>query len=259
MKTAASLWVALVFTSLSISAQNSRIPVLVELFTSEGCSSCPPADALLIQLDKNQPVPGAEVIILSQHVDYWNQLGWKDPFSSAEFSRRQQAYTESMEGNGPYTPQMIVDGRTEFNGSNGRKAQQAIADAARNPKATVKLTLSPDREGSPHVQIYINGLDAAGVFGMSSGKASGKADVLLAITESGLQSSVTRGENAGRTMPHSGVVRRLSSVGTATKAGFSADQVISLDKSWKRENLRLVVFVQERGSRRVLGAASAGL
>jgi hypothetical protein len=212
-----------------------------------------------MQLDKTQPVPGAEVIILSQHVDYWNQLGWKDPFSSAEFSHRQEAYSQSLETSGPYTPQMIVDGRTEFNGSNGRKAQQAIAEAARTPKAAVTLTLSPVPEGSriqgDRIQIRIDGLDAAGLFG----KTSGKADVLLAITESGLQNSVTRGENTGRTLPHSGVVRRLSLVGAATKAGFSADQVIVLDKSWKRENLRAVVFVQERGSRRVIGAASAGL
>jgi len=255
MKIAASLWVALVLASISLSAQNARTPVLVELFTSEGCSSCPPADAVLMQLDKAQPVPGAEVIILSQHVDYWNQLGWMDPFSSSDFSRRQQAYSDSMAGNGPYTPQMIVDGRTEFNGSDSGKAQRAIAAAARNPKASIKLTLSPAGEGSPHVQIYINGLDAAAIFA----KESGKADVMLAITENGLQSSVTRGENAGRTMPHSGVVRRLSTVGTTTRFGFSADQVISIDKSWKRENLRVVVFVQERGTRRVLGAAATGL
>ena len=239
----------LVLASIAISAQTPRTPVLVELFTSEGCSSCPPADALLSQLDKTQPVAGAEVIILSQHVDYWNQLGWKDPFSSAEFSRRQEAYSLSLEGNGPYTPQMIVDGRTEFNGSDGRRAQKAIAEAARSPKAAVTLTLTPAPEGS-HIQIRIDGLEAA--------KLSGKADVLLAITESGLQNNVTRGENSGRTLPHSGVVRRLSLVGAASKAGFSADRVIVLDQSWKRENLRAVVFVQERGSRRVIGAAATG-
>jgi hypothetical protein len=243
----------LLVLSIALSAQTTKTPVLVELFTSEGCSSCPPADLVLMQLDKTQPVPGAEVIILSQHVDYWNYLGWKDPFSSAEFSRRQKAYADSLESNGPYTPQMIVDGRTEFNGGDGRKAQRTIAEAARNPKASVMLTLSPAPEGA-RIQIHIEGLEAARL----SGKFSGKADVLLAITENGLENSVTRGENSGKKLPHAGVVRRLTLVGAATKAGFSADQVIVLDKSWKRENLRAVVFVQEHGSRRVVGAAAAG-
>jgi hypothetical protein len=247
---AALLLFTLALALPAVAGDNPRAPVLVELFTSEGCSSCPPADALLMQLDKNQPVPGAEVIILSQHVDYWNHLGWTDPYSSREFSQRQERYAVTLGTDGPYTPQMIVDGRTELNGADARGARDAIVKAARNPKVMVGLTASPAPEGA-RLQIRV---DAA-----SLANLSGKADVMLAVTENDLRNSVTRGENAGHSLAHNGVVRRLTVVGAATKAGFSADQVVVVDKTWKRENLRAVVFLQDRTSKRVLGAAEVGL
>lgn len=225
--------------AMSLTAQ--RTPVLVELFTSEGCSSCPPADALLIQLER-QPIANAEIIVLSEHVDYWNRLGWTDPFSSAEFSRRQSRYSEAWGKDGVYTPQMVVDGRAEFNGSDGRRAQQAIARAAQEKKAVVKLALSGDR-----LRVEVTDLPP-----------SGDAEVVLAITESNLISDVRRGENAGHTMAHTGVTRRMEVLGTA-KPAFSADAKLTLGKTWKRADLRAVVFVQERGSRRVLGAAAISL
>ncbi len=132
-----------------------RIPVVVELFTSEGCSSCPPADELLERLDEKQLIPGVEVIALEQHVDYWNSLGWNDPFSSSRFSERQNDYSISFGHSGVYTPQMIVDGTVEFVGSSKQQALASIAESARQPKVKVQLEFGKDRGGGPPVDMSI--------------------------------------------------------------------------------------------------------
>lgn len=224
----------------------ARTPVLLELFTSEGCSSCPPADALLAKLDELQPVTGVTVIALEEHVDYWDHLGWRDPFSSADFTARQQRYAESLHVESPYTPQMVIDGRLEFVGNDSNRALHELANAARTPKTPVHVAVrdySPDR-----VSLDVHA-DAAG----SSG------DVWLALAETGLSTDVARGENAGRNLKHSAVVRKLSAIGTV-KAGepFSAEPLVKLAKQWKPENLRAVVFVQD-ASGKVLGAAEVAL
>lgn len=231
-----------------------RAPVLVELFTSEGCSSCPPADALLSRLEKTQPIEGVEVIALAQHVDYWNYLGWRDPFSNAEAGARQNEYAKVFDKDGVYTPQMVIDGRTEFPGGNKALAFETIAGAARTPKAEVFVTRLPDGENEAKgVRLSVR------VGRLPPVTAGDTADVLLAITESDLSTSVARGENAGRRLGHVGVARTLSVIGAAAGETFKAEPSVSIDGGWRRENLRAVVFVQERASKRVLGAASIKL
>ena len=221
--------------------------VLVELFTSEGCSTCPPADKLLSELDHNQAIKGVLVIAMSEHVDYWDRLGWKDPFSSAQFTQRQREYAQALHFEDIYTPQMIVDGRTGFVGSKGKTALEAIAEAARTPKAIVRLAIKESASNSIKVSVQVESVaDAA---------PGDTVDVMLAIAESGLSNKVSRGENSGRELGHSSVVRKLIKIGKFDGQSFSAEPSVNLDRAWKRQQIKAVVFVQLRTSRRVLGAA----
>ena len=231
-----------------------RTPVLVELFTSEGCSSCPPADELLIMLDEQQFVPGALVIPLSEHVEYWNGLGWHDPFSAPMFAERQQDYGDVL-GSVLYTPQMVVDGQIEFVGSQRSVARQAIARAAVAPKAEMVLAITGDgRRQTVRVEVTVSGVARLG--------ALGDADLWLAVTEGGLTTHVRRGENARRRLRHAAVVRRLEKMQTLPIPApdrFVAEAQVALEPEWQVGNLRLVAFLQERESRRVLGATQVRL
>ena len=252
---AAAVTVAAVGSEPARLTPPARHVVLAELFTSEGCSSCPPADALLARLDATQPVEGAEVIPLALHVDYWNQLGWADPFSSHQFSERQGEYAAAFGNQDVYTPQMVVDGVKEFNGGNASLAQEAIGKAAREPKGEVLLTRAPSQvEGFVRITAQIEKFPKP-----TDGET---VNVLLALTESGLASDVARGENSGRRLTHVGVVRSLKSLGGLPEAPgttFKAETEVPVEKGWRRENLRAVVFAQERGTRRVLAAGSVKL
>ncbi len=132
-----------------------RTPVLIELFTSEGCSSCPPADVLLGQLDRFQPVPTADLIVLSEHVDYWDDIGWKDPYSSRQFSLRQGDYAHRFRLDDPYTPQMVVDGDTQLVGSDGHEALRVIGNAAKVTKIPVSLS-APHLEGTNSLAVHVD-------------------------------------------------------------------------------------------------------
>jgi hypothetical protein len=239
-----------------------RVPVVIELFTSEGCSSCPPADALLLQLDQSPPIAGAEIIVLSEHVDYWNYIGWSDPFAAETYSARQQAYAQALRqagGRGDvYTPQMVVDGQFEFVGSNATKAREVIAQAAAFPKAEVNLSvIKPVSIDELNDELKLRVLASQ----LPQLHAHDQAEVVLAVTENNLTSSVTRGENAGRKLRHTAVTRELRVLGqfAPTQKVFEADTTIKLATGWKRNDLRIVAFIQERTHRRILGAAAIKL
>ncbi|MCI0356762.1 MAG: DUF1223 domain-containing protein [Acidobacteria bacterium] len=221
-------------------------PVLVELFTSEGCSSCPPADALLMRLDQEATVAGAEVIVLSEHVDYWNYIGWTDPFSSPQYSERQKVYAETL-GSQVYTPQMVVDGSEDFLGSDGQRARAAIARASRKRKARVEIqAVGGNAAGKFRLALRVTELPA--------GTAGEAADLLVAITEDHLTVAVPRGENSGRRLSHTSVVRRLERVAELDgEREFSMELEVPAGAGWKAKDLRAVAIVQERQSRRVRG------
>lgn len=211
-------------------AAPNRAPVLVELFTSEGCSDCPPADHLLEQLDPR-------VVVLSEHVDYWDHQGWKDPYSSHENTARQEAYAQRFHTDGPYTPQMVVDGIAQFVGSDAKRAVAEITHATERPKALVRAERSP-----AGIQVNVDGApDSAGVF--------------LALAQESGTSQVASGENKGRQLHHIAMLRSLRKIGSV-KRGGSFSQAVPLPASAVEQ--RVVVFVQEGDTGPVLGAAECG-
>jgi hypothetical protein len=245
------------FFSIPIRAQQSasvpaRTPVIVELFTSEGCSSCPPADALLAKLESQQPFKNIEILALEEHVDYWNSGGWTDPFSSSSLTLRQYDYASAIAQGNSYTPQMVVDGYDELVGSRAQQAVDTIERAATRKKADVSVVC-----GEP--QSHAGQLLHIQVPALPNSSAHDTPEVWIAITETGLHSDVKRGENAGEDLHHAAVVRALYKIGIANALGpqsYSSDQTIKLEPSWKRESLRFVVFVQERKSKQIIAAGS---
>ncbi len=215
--------------------------VLVELFTSEGCSSCPPADELLGHLRQDLAAQHIEVIPLGFHVDYWNSLGWKDRFSSADFSHRQEQYARWLHLEGPYTPQLVVNGEREFVGSNAGRARSTIAEAA-GGEQRMQIKASISNADKLNIEITSPGTETSNVF--------------LAVTEDNLATKVGAGENNGRVLRHAAVVRQLQQLGELQHGKFQAGIPFNFQKDWKRDDLRAVVFVQDRSSGRVQAAAS---
>ena len=241
--------------SVAGGSQEEARPVVVELFTSEGCSSCPPPDRLLARLQREQPVSGARIIGLSEHVDYWDRLGWKDTYSSHQFSQRQQDFMRSWGSKRVYTPQMVVDGMPGFVGSDRRKALQAIARAARLEKVRVEVNLKTPIEvqtGEMKLLVRVDDLDVLE-------SRNNPLQVLLAVTEENLHSNVLAGENVGRRISHAAVVRHLQVIGTIRdqqEEEFVAEPSLNLPSGWKRNDLTVVVLVQEKDTRRIVGAAA---
>lgn len=224
-----------------------RTPVLVELFTSEGCSSCPPADKLLERMVESQPSPGVQVVGLGEHVDYWDRLGWKDRFSNTEFTTRQDAYVDRF-GTGPaYTPMMVVDGTAAFVGSDGQAARRAIDEAARARHGTLKVDRSHVSDRSLSVTVTASDLPTLA--------DEPHADIIVAIVEDNLRSDVRRGENAGKVLTHVAVARSMRAIGQASGSSGSARAVLPVAADWAHGQLKIVAFVQARKSRRVLATA----
>jgi hypothetical protein len=218
--------------------------VLVELFTSEGCSDCPPADALLRQIEGKQTELGQLIVGISEHVTYWNQLGWSDPFSSDSYTERQSAYRQRFNLDSVYTPQMVINGEAQIVGSDRSGLLRAIREEQKPQPISIHINAVSVHDRSLILQFSIAGnLPSAG------------ADLFAAITDDNSKSSVTRGENSGRTLSHVSVARSITRI---AKVSSQAEQTIQIplpNPSALSENQgrHLILFAQAPRLGRVLG------
>ena len=236
--------VALIAAAIFASpATNARVPVLLELFTSEGCSSCPPADRLLEALDK-QPIADADLIVMSEHVDYWNYLGWSDPYSSPVFSARQKEYAGRL-GTSVYTPQLVLDGRLQATGSDRGEVTEAIEGAVREAKLPVSVrAVRTGNGGSVHVDAN------------SAGK---RADLYIAIAADHMSSHVLRGENGGKTLAHVAVTQSIIRIGKWEGSGLTGRDVPlaakQLPATAQAGETRVIAILQDPQTGSILGVA----
>ena len=244
-------------TSLdSVRAAGAQIsaahPVVLELFTSEGCSSCPPADALLKRLDEAGRIGDTDVIAIEEHVDYWDHQGWRDPFSSSEWTERQEQYSRALHHDGIYTPELVVNGQSDLVGNRESEVFRHISEAAKTSDVAVRIASINTSVKSAELTISL-------VTGSTDPRS---AELWLAVTERGLSSNVLRGENEGRNLAHAPVLRSLTRVKTQhadSSAPAEYKATIGIDKSWKRENLRFVAFLQDKKSLHILGASASAV
>lgn len=237
----AALWLA-VPAWAQPPATSHRQPVLVELFTSEGCSDCPPADALLARLDSTQFIPGAQAIVLSEHVTYWNHLGWRDPFSYDLMDQRQSRYASLFSLNQVYTPQMVVDGAQQFVGSNANALNQAVSAAASKPKLPIAIQTASLTGNILRFSVRA--------------PANPRTALVVVLAQDVTRSEVPRGENAGRTLHHVAVARVLKQY----EPGYADGRQLQLsvpslsDMGITTGPLRLVAFLADRQSGHVVAA-----
>ena len=229
------------------SAAPQRVPVLVELFTSEGCSDCPPADALLAKLDAAQPISGAQAIVLSEHVTYWNHQGWSDPFSLDAMTERQEDYVRRFGLDSSYTPQMVVDGTDQFVGSNTRALVAAIEKEAKTPTQSVAIIGAQWDHGAAQFSVHAS--------------APSGAKLMAVLAADATHEEVSAGENAGRTLHHTAVVRVMKEFGADAADGreLKLPGGPLTQKTEAAGPVRLVVFLVDRKTGHVLGAAEQTL
>ena len=225
-----------------VGAPDQRV-VLVELFTSEGCSSCPPADALLRQVNGSRTSAGLLVVGISEHVTYWNQLGWSDPYSSPAFTDRQNAYGQRFHLDGVYTPQMVVNGAEQIVGSDRAALEQAVQKEAEQPS---------------RMSLHIRSLSAAGdkltVKFSADGEVPAKGvDVIAVLADDSDKSNVLHGENSGRLLAHVAVARSISRVGKVQAAGERTVEIQIPSSFQTSQGHHLILFAQTPGNGRVLG------
>ncbi len=214
--------------------------VLLELFTSEGCSSCPAADEALLDLAQ-QP----NVFVLGYHVSYWNRLGWTDAYSKKSFDERQYQYGDRFKNEGVYTPQVIINGNDATVGSRKAYIQEKI-NAEQNKKVDASITINKNLQ---------NGTDLT-VDWSVSGKTKNSV-INVALVESNIATKVKRGENSGRTLRHINVVRDIVTQNIFDNA--SGETKLVLQKDWNVNNLKLIAFTQENGLGKITGATSVNL
>jgi len=230
------IWICLLYF-IRVQAQPFAV---VELFTSEGCNTCPPAEKVLGELKAEAEKNKQNIYFLEYHVDYWNRLGWKDPFSKNQFTLRQENYSRVLPGKEVYTPQLVINGETELTGSDKKTAQDRIQKAlAKNPVAAIRIDSREVRNDTLWVSY-------------SMGKADKNASVKIAITEDGLQSNVLRGENEGKKLVHDAVVRIFYS---SESAESKATIKIALKGFVPKKGMQLIALVQQRQSMKILSAA----
>jgi hypothetical protein len=221
--------------------------ILVELFTSEGCSTCPPADLALEQMDK-QPIPGAQLIVLSEHVDYWDHEGWKDPYSSPAATDRQNEYVHAFSLKTAYTPQIFVDGSSEMHLNDPNQVNQVFQKALSATKTAVRIaSLTVDTETSTVVRGRIE---------VDENSEKNKANVYVVIALDHVESQVMRGENGGKHLSHVAVVQELKKIAKLEKGkGLDQEFKLKLKPGTDPANVRIIAFVQDPGPGRVWGAA----
>ncbi len=235
-------------------------PVVVELFTSQGCSSCPPADRLLSRLGR-EGLEGTPIIPLSYHVDYWNHIGWQDPFSQARWSQRQEEYADSLGKGRLYTPQAVVQGMEDCVGSRSRCLEEAILRAAgRPPRADLVVQYRLQPAGNVVVEAMVRPRPGA-----AAAPSGSILEAVAIIFEKGLETDVSRGENARKRLRNDYVVRSLEPIVLEPAISLRAPQVresiassgqvtLDLDPDWSRGRLGVAVLLQESDSRHIVAA-----